>query len=106
LLRTFKGGSRIDDAFETVYGFDQLGLENEWRASVGLPARVASPTATPPPEAHGESTTAPDEPSGSSTSGGGGSANDAIAYIVIGLLAIATLGTVVYSARTIRSRLP
>ena len=29
LLRTFREGSRIDNAFETVYGFDQLGLENE-----------------------------------------------------------------------------
>lgn len=47
LVRTFKAGSRADAAFETVYGFDELGLENEWRASVGLQPREALPTATP-----------------------------------------------------------
>ncbi|MDE3095401.1 MAG: hypothetical protein KGK07_05285, partial [Chloroflexota bacterium] len=47
LLRTFKDGSTPDDAFRKVYGFDQLGLENEWRQSVGLPPRAAAPTAAP-----------------------------------------------------------
>jgi hypothetical protein len=47
LLKTFKEGSTDDKAFEAVYGFDQLGLENEWRASVGLEPREASATATP-----------------------------------------------------------
>ncbi len=47
LILTFKEGSTNDNAFETVYGFDQLGLENEWRASVGLEPRTASVTATP-----------------------------------------------------------
>ena len=47
LLRTFKEGSTPDKAFQTVYGFDQLGLENEWRESVGLDPRTASATPTP-----------------------------------------------------------
>lgn len=47
LVATFKEGSRPDAAFEAVYGFDQLGLENEWRASVGLSPRAASATSTP-----------------------------------------------------------
>ena len=46
-----------DGAFKKVYGFDQLGLENSWRKSVGLPevtvsassgpANVAIPTIVP-----------------------------------------------------------
>ncbi len=44
LLATFKGGSTPDDAFRKVYGFDELGMENEWRQSVGLPPRAAAAT--------------------------------------------------------------
>jgi hypothetical protein len=47
LVRTFREGSTINNAFESIYGFDQLGLENEWRASVGLPPRAASASPTP-----------------------------------------------------------
>ena len=35
----FKEGDTTAGALEQVYGFDQDGLENEWRASVGLPPR-------------------------------------------------------------------
>jgi hypothetical protein len=35
----------MDGALETVYGFDQDGLDNEWRASHGLPpVERAEPT--------------------------------------------------------------
>ncbi|MBI5283618.1 MAG: hypothetical protein HY874_00850 [Chloroflexi bacterium] len=47
LLKTFKDGSTVEKAFLSVYGFDQFGLENEWRGSVGLDPREASATATP-----------------------------------------------------------
>jgi len=40
LLAAFREGSQTDDALTQVYGFDQDGLENAWRASVGLPERV------------------------------------------------------------------
>ena len=40
LLVAFREGTRTDDALEQVYGFDQDGLENAWRKSVGLPERV------------------------------------------------------------------
>lgn len=40
LFRAFEQGSNDDDALEQVYGFDQDGLENAWRASVGLPPRT------------------------------------------------------------------
>jgi hypothetical protein len=40
LLAAFREGNRTDDALTQVYGFDQDGLENAWRRSVGLPERV------------------------------------------------------------------
>ncbi|MCH7580594.1 MAG: hypothetical protein IIB22_10155 [Chloroflexi bacterium] len=39
LFAAFKEGDTTAGALEQVYGFDQDGLENEWRASVGLPPR-------------------------------------------------------------------
>jgi hypothetical protein len=106
LLRTFKDGSRIDNAFQTVYGFDQAGLENEWRQSVGLPARVVPPTATPASddEASGEPTSGASEPDSSSSSDDNDGGHT-IAYVIIGLLAVATVATIIYSAKVIRSRL-
>ncbi len=64
LFAVFKDGSTTDSALMTVYGFDQDGLEDAWRDSVGLPPREApqpsqeepspqpqpQPTATPPGE--------------------------------------------------------
>lgn len=43
LFATFKEGSTIDKALLKVYGFDQGGLEDAWRASLDLPPRE-SPT--------------------------------------------------------------
>jgi hypothetical protein len=40
LLAAFREGNRTDDALMQVYGFDQDGLENAWRRSVGLPERI------------------------------------------------------------------
>jgi hypothetical protein len=40
LLAAFREGSRTDDALMQVYGFEQDGLENAWRQSVGLPERA------------------------------------------------------------------
>jgi len=42
LFATFKAGSTVDKALEQVYGFEQDGLENAWRESVGLPAKEAT----------------------------------------------------------------
>ena len=39
LFSTLKGGSTIDDALLSLYGFDQSSLEDQWRGSVGLPPR-------------------------------------------------------------------
>jgi hypothetical protein len=49
LFAEMKTGARIDSALEAVYGFDQDGLEDEWRAANELPARVTA-TAAPDPE--------------------------------------------------------
>jgi hypothetical protein len=39
LFATFNRGSTLDTALLAVYGFNADGLENEWRASLGLGAR-------------------------------------------------------------------
>ncbi|MBI4301910.1 MAG: hypothetical protein HY664_04840 [Chloroflexi bacterium] len=39
LLGVFRGGSQEDEALLRVYGFDRSGLENEWRARLGLEPR-------------------------------------------------------------------
>jgi len=50
LFATFKEGSTVDKALLKVYGFDQGGLEDAWRASLDLTPRqtpAITPTATP-----------------------------------------------------------
>jgi len=37
LFATFKAGATTDDALSEVYGFNQRGLEDGWRQSLGLP---------------------------------------------------------------------
>ena len=106
LLATFKSGSTIDDAFETVYGFDALGLENEWRNSVGLPAR----TAPDPPTREPDENAIP-EPT-SSSNGGEGAAQDAdegdsmdVAMIVaMSAMAVVTLGAAYTFVHVVRQR--
>lgn len=91
LIRTFKAGSTVDDAFETVYGFDTFALENQWRASVGLDPVQESPTPTPQPEST-------PRPSPTSQAGGSddGSDSSALTYVLIAVLAVAVVvaGTV------------
>lgn len=41
LLATLREGNAIDEALESVYGFDQDGLDNAWRESVGLSPRTS-----------------------------------------------------------------
>jgi hypothetical protein len=53
LFAAFRTGATTGEALEQVYGFNQDGLENAWRESVGLPPRQAvttpddSPSVTP-----------------------------------------------------------
>jgi hypothetical protein len=52
LYATFKEGNTTDGALTAVYGFDQAGLENEFRESLGLEPRQA-PTEEPEDPAEG-----------------------------------------------------
>jgi hypothetical protein len=68
LFATFKEGSTVDNALLKVYGFDQDGLENAWRAGLDLPPRERpTPTegpgseAQPTPTAHTGSAEEADE---------------------------------------------
>ena len=100
LLATFKAGSTLDDAFRKVYGFDSLGLENEWRQSVGLPPRAAAPAT-----ARGGTASTP-APSGSSArSGGGGGSTDVLVLSVIGALGLMLTGAGFGLYATLRRRL-
>jgi hypothetical protein len=61
LFAEIKSGKSTDAAMEAVYGFDQDGLDNEWRASEGLPPRETTrdgqePSPTFPPSTGGNST--------------------------------------------------
>jgi Peptidase MA superfamily len=105
LLKVFKDGSTPDKAFQTVYGFDQLGMENAWRASVGLPARSASASPTPQPtqEARAAITSAAKIPASSSSSGGGGTSAITIAIIVA--LAVLLLAVIAAAATVVRRRM-
>lgn len=99
LFAEMKSGKTTDAALEAVYGFDQDGLENEWRASVGLPPREGSsngderPDATFPPS-NGDNGRASSADDGASTG------------VLIGLavVALGVLGALVLAAFVIRRR--
>lgn len=88
LFAEIKKGKRIDKALETVYGFDQDGLEDEWRAVMGLPARQTPPPRTPIATAAPGSTPAPT----TAPSGGDGATSVAtILALAAGVLVLAGL---------------
>ncbi len=88
IFATFKKGATIDDALTAVYGFNQDGLENAWRQSLGLPPREL-------PQPQGEQPGTPIPPSGQpepaqpSEQGGGGSDVALILGLVAGVVALA-----------------
>jgi hypothetical protein len=49
LLQAFKEGSSYDQALQRVYGLSTRQLDNEWRASLGLPPRPIVTQVTPAP---------------------------------------------------------
>ncbi len=92
-----------DTALEAVYGFDQDGLENEWRASVGLPPREGTaqpdddePVPTLPPADGGDTGDATDEGDGGGTSAG------AIIGLVLAILAASAV--IAFAARVLARR--
>ncbi len=92
LFAEIKSGKRIDAALQVVYGFDQDGLEDEWRASLGLPPR-STPEPTHP--AKDEPTAAPGGSGDQQESNGGGTSAGVIIGVALGTLALAgTIGAV------------
>ncbi len=91
LFAEIKRGHTTDDALETVYGFDQDGLDNEWRVSVGLP-----PLENTAPDDGGDQPVPTLPPSGGTNGGSsapegddGGTSTGVIVGLVVGLLAVA-----------------
>jgi hypothetical protein len=104
LLKTFKDGSTVEKAFQAAYGFDQYGVENQWRQSVGLAPRPAS--ATPAVTATTDATSAITPPaistpgSAASSGSGGGRSMTAIAVIVaMGVVVVVAAGAAVVLVR-------
>jgi hypothetical protein len=102
-----------DRAMQAVYGFDQLGLENEWRRAVGLPevgvGGVPSGGTAPTQPAGQSGATAPD-PTGAPIGEQGGAPNReddsdstvTIIIVVISVLAIAVLALGGFYLQTLR----
>ena len=86
LFAEIKKGSTIDDALKASYGFDQDGLDNEWRVAHGLP-----PRATTEPKQEQPQTTA--GASGSQTNAqkdnGGGTSAFVLVALAAGLIVLA-----------------
>ena len=108
VYRTVYAGARIDDALQKVYGFDQDGLYNQWRAKNGLKPAPPSPKGTAVASAAGTGTVTPlGVPGGGSVSGGtasgtgGAMANgeaqaetssSGVAYAILGGAGVLALG--------------
>jgi hypothetical protein len=88
LFAEIKGGKRIDAALEAVYGFDQDGLDNEWRAANGLsPRETPQPTEAPQ---SGSTNAPPDSPNNPQTEGdGGGTSPVLIIALALGVIVLA-----------------
>ena len=95
LLAAFREGNRTDDALMQVYGFDQDGLENAWRQSVGLPERAIEggqgPSSTPLPQItpFGAGETAPEQGETAAEEDGG---VPVTALVILAALTVAVAG--------------
>jgi Peptidase MA superfamily len=87
LYAEIKTGKRIDGALQAVYGFDQNGLEDKWRAANNLPPRLTPEVTTP---AQAQATTAPDANTPSSSTDGGTNTTTVL-LIFVGTLLLAGL---------------
>jgi hypothetical protein len=104
MIKVFKDGTTPDKAFQSVYGLDQLGIENAWRASVGLAVRTASASPTPQStqEARAASTSAAKTPASPSSSNSG---TPVVTIAIIIALAALLLAAVVGAATVVMRRL-
>ena len=103
LLKTFKDGSTVEKAFQAAYGFDQYGVENQWRESVGLAPRPASATAVPSATSAASTATTPaatGTAASASSDSGGGSSTTAIAIIAaLAVLVVVAAGAAIVLVR-------
>jgi len=108
LYAVFKDGSTTDKALQEVYGFDQDGLEDAWRASLGLEPRQRAATPTPAATAAQPSPSpTPAQNDGSQAEDGGDDMSWATAAALgaagFALVAV-SLGGGVFLARRLRRR--
>ena len=90
LFRAFGEGANDDEALEQVYGFDQDGFENAWRASVGLEPR-ATPEPPSDPEARVEETQVAQDVERAGGDDGGTSVGVIVTIAVLTVLLLAGL---------------
>lgn len=102
LLRTFKDGSTPDDAYQKVYGFDTIGLENAWRASLGLTPR---PTPTAPNGTPAPSTAVPVATSAGASQGSSSGGRNIAELAAIAVLGVVVVGSGAGAYITLRRRL-
>ena len=111
LMQTLRSTLDLDQALEQVYGFDQHGLDTEWRLQIGLdplpgpdaleelrrtepeesPAVTPAPAATPAPEPAVEAASSETEPTRRTGSSCSPASADAQASIPIGMIALGLL---------------
>jgi hypothetical protein len=103
LFRAIDAGAGTAGALQQVYGFNQDGLENAWRASVGLPSRQA-PTPEDGALAPAPTNEVPNSPTTTTAHDGGSSKAVLIAVIIAAtaVLAGGLLGAGVLLARRYR----
>jgi len=107
LFATFKEGSTVDNALKKVYGFDQNGLEDAWRQSLGLKPLGTEPEQQRQPQPTPAGSPQQPQPSGTTT-GAAEEGGDSfpIVHAVLILLMIALLaGTVAWGRRVLGHRL-
>ncbi len=98
LYAEIKTGKRIDSALEAVYGFNQDGLEDEWRQFHDLPARETF-EATAPAQDQTPGSDSADNPA---SEDGGGTSTGTIIAILVGTLALA--GAIAFAGITLARR--
>jgi len=86
LFAEIKSGKTIDDALKAAYGFDQDGLDNEWRAAHGLPPRA---TQEPRQDQQPQTTAGTSGSQANAKDEGGGTSTFVVIALAAGLIVLA-----------------
>ena len=86
LFAEIKSGKTIDDALKAAYGFDQDGLDNEWRAAHGLPPRA---TQEPRQDQQPQTTAGTSGSQANAKDEGGGTSAFVVIALAAGLIVLA-----------------